>query len=68
MRVVHITPTYFADSSIIGGGERYVSELSAWMARRVPTTLVTFSSNCGMKTSGRSYNRPQPQLHPAKIP
>jgi glycosyltransferase involved in cell wall biosynthesis len=44
VKVVHITPTYFGDSSVIGGGERYVSELSAWMARHVPTTLVSFSS------------------------
>jgi len=42
MRVVHITPTYFDESSIIGGGERYPSELAAWMARKVPTTLVSF--------------------------
>lgn len=43
MHVVHITPTYFDDSSIIGGGERYPSELASWMAKMVPTTLVTFS-------------------------
>ncbi len=41
--IVHVTPTYFDDESIIGGGERYPSELAAWMARRVPTTLVSFS-------------------------
>ena len=43
-RVVHITPTYFDESSIIGGGERYPSELAAWTARRTPTRLVSFSS------------------------
>ena len=43
MHVVHVTPTYFDEQSVIGGGERYPSELAAWMARRTPTTLVSFS-------------------------
>lgn len=44
MKVVHITPTYFEESSIIGGGERYSTELASWMAKVVDTTLVSFSS------------------------
>jgi glycosyltransferase involved in cell wall biosynthesis len=44
MKVVHISPTYFDDSSLIGGGERYVVELSSWMSKSVDTTLVSFSS------------------------
>jgi glycosyltransferase involved in cell wall biosynthesis len=44
MRVVHVSPTYFADASVIGGGERYVSELSRCMSREADTTLVSFSS------------------------
>lgn len=44
MKVVHITPTYFDESSIIGGGERYPSELALWMSKVVDTTLVSFSS------------------------
>jgi len=44
MKVVHITPTYFDDASIIGGGERYPTELATWMADQVDTTLVSFSS------------------------
>jgi glycosyltransferase involved in cell wall biosynthesis len=43
VKVVHITPTYFDDSSLIGGGERYASELALWMSRVVDTTLVSFS-------------------------
>lgn len=43
MKVVHITPTYFDDSSLIGGGERYATELALWMSRVVDTTLVSFS-------------------------
>ncbi|WP_448562180.1 glycosyltransferase family 4 protein [Trichothermofontia sp.] len=44
MKVVHITPSYFDNDSIIGGGERYPTELAAWMAKRTPTTLVSFAS------------------------
>lgn len=44
MKVVHITPTYFNESSFIGGGERYVTELTSGMAQLVDTTLVSFSS------------------------
>jgi glycosyltransferase involved in cell wall biosynthesis len=44
MKVVHITPTYFDDSSIIGGGERYPTELASLMADVVDTTLVSFSA------------------------
>ena len=44
MKVVHITPTYFDESSLIGGGERYPTELALWMSKVVDTTLVSFSS------------------------
>jgi glycosyltransferase involved in cell wall biosynthesis len=44
MKVIHISPTYFDESSIIGGGERYPTELAAGMAKAVDTTLVSFSS------------------------
>lgn len=41
-RVVHVSPAYFADESVIGGGERYSLELAAAMAKQVETTLVSF--------------------------
>ncbi|MBD2437151.1 glycosyltransferase family 4 protein [Nostoc sp. FACHB-110] len=44
MKVVHITPTYFDNSSVIGGGERYPTELASWMSKFVDTTLISFSS------------------------
>jgi glycosyltransferase involved in cell wall biosynthesis len=44
MKVVHITPTYFDETSLIGGGERYVTELASRMSKLVDTTLVSFSS------------------------
>jgi glycosyltransferase involved in cell wall biosynthesis len=45
MKIVHITPTYFDESSIIGGGERYPTELAISMSKIVDTTLISFSSN-----------------------
>jgi alpha-maltose-1-phosphate synthase len=42
MKVVHISPTYFDESSVIGGGERYPTELALWMSKAVDTTLVSF--------------------------
>jgi glycosyltransferase involved in cell wall biosynthesis len=44
VKVVHITPTYFDDTSVIGGGERYPTELATWMSKVVDTTLISFSS------------------------
>jgi len=44
VKVVHITPTYFDESSVIGGGERYPTELSTQMAKSVDTTLVSFAA------------------------
>ncbi|MCC5637256.1 glycosyltransferase family 4 protein [Nostoc sp. CHAB 5844] len=44
MKIVHITPTYFDEQSVIGGGERYPTELAIWMAKFTDTTLVSFSS------------------------
>jgi glycosyltransferase involved in cell wall biosynthesis len=43
MNILHITPTYFDDASVIGGGERYPTELAGWMSRRADTTLVSYS-------------------------
>jgi glycosyltransferase involved in cell wall biosynthesis len=40
--VVHVAPAWFAEESIIGGGERYPTWLARAMADAVPTTLVTF--------------------------
>ncbi|HVG21132.1 MAG TPA: glycosyltransferase family 4 protein, partial [Blastocatellia bacterium] len=53
MKVVHITPTYFDESSIIGGGERYPTELASRMSGLVDTTLVSFSSRRKSYEDGR---------------
>lgn len=51
MKIIHITPTYFDEGSVIGGGERYPTELAIWMSKVTDTTLVSFSSQ------RKSYNQ-----------
>jgi glycosyltransferase involved in cell wall biosynthesis len=53
MRVVHVSPAWFADESIIGGGERYPTWLATAMADVVPTTLVTFGPKRHSLRNGR---------------
>lgn len=62
MKVVHITPTYFDVSSVIGGGERYPTELALWMSKVVDTTLVSFSKE------RRSYSKDnlKVEIYPVK--
>jgi glycosyltransferase involved in cell wall biosynthesis len=44
-RVVHLVPALFSldGGGVVGGGERYAFELARFMAREVPTRLVTFA-------------------------
>ncbi len=42
--VLHVVPTLFGPSGIVGGAERYAYELARHMARVTPTTLLTFGS------------------------
>lgn len=62
MKVVHITPTYFDNSSIIGGGERYPTELASWMAKVIDTTLVSFAS----ERKSYSIGRLKVEVYPGK--
>jgi glycosyltransferase involved in cell wall biosynthesis len=41
-RSVHISPAFFAEESIVGGGERYASELAEAVSDELPTTFVSF--------------------------
>jgi len=41
-KVLCISPSFFSEESLIGGGERYVTEFAKAIARIVPTTLVAF--------------------------
>lgn len=42
MRIVHVSPTYFAPESALGGGERFAEELARAMAARAEVKLVSF--------------------------
>lgn len=42
MKVLHISPTFFDDASVIGGAERYVWELAKAMTTLADVSLVTF--------------------------
>jgi glycosyltransferase involved in cell wall biosynthesis len=42
LRVCHVSPTYFAPESILGGGERFAEELARAMAARAEVKLVSF--------------------------
>ncbi len=42
MRVIHVSPTYFAPESVLGGGERFAGELACAMAAHAEVKLVSF--------------------------
>lgn len=43
MKVIHISPIYFEDGAVLGGGERYALELAKSMSEAVETELISFS-------------------------
>jgi glycosyltransferase involved in cell wall biosynthesis len=42
LKVVHLSPTYFAPESLLGGGERFAEELARAMAARAEVRFVSF--------------------------
>ena len=42
MRVLHLSPTFFSDASIVGGAERYTWEIARAMAGLANVTMVSF--------------------------
>lgn len=42
LKIVHVSPSYFDDASVIGGGERYAQSLAGAMVRKHDTVLVSF--------------------------
>lgn len=46
--MTHLVPALFGPRGVIGGAERYALELAKTMARRVPTSLVTFGPEEGV--------------------
>src|SRR4028118_1641387 len=41
---VQFTPSFFGEESMIGGGERYPTELARGLAKKTGTVLVSFGS------------------------
>lgn len=52
-KVVHLSPTYMGADSIVGGGERYTTELAKAMAELAPTRLVSFGRRRRKERWGR---------------
>lgn len=82
MRVVHVSPLYFGDEAVVGGGERYALELARAMSAHTATKLVTFGkSRRGLREGdlaieiypawhylkGKSVNPINPQFLPELI-
>ena len=55
--VVHVSPTYFAPESMIGGGERYAEELSAAMSRVANVRFVSFGPRSFRQRVGERFER-----------
>ena len=57
MRVVHVSPTYFAPESVLGGGERFAEELARAMAGRAEVKLVSFGARAFRESPQPGYER-----------
>ncbi len=55
--MVHVTPTYFAPESVLGGGERFAEELARAMAGRAEVKLVSFGPRAFRETPPPGYER-----------
>lgn len=50
--VLQLTPIPFGDNAVVGGGERYPTELSRALARYIPTRLVSFGERLSVRREG----------------
>jgi glycosyltransferase involved in cell wall biosynthesis len=57
LRICHVSPTYFAPESILGGGERFAEELARAMAARAEVKLVSFGRRASREQPGATYER-----------
>jgi glycosyltransferase involved in cell wall biosynthesis len=57
LRVCHVSPTYFAPESVLGGGERFAEELARAMARRAEVKLVSFGPRARRERPAERYER-----------
>ena len=56
VKVVHVSPTYFAPESFLGGGERFAEELARAMAARADVKLVSFGPRA-LRETAPGYER-----------
>ena len=57
LRIVHVSPTYFAPESLLGGGERFVEELARAMAGRAEVRFVSFGRRAERTRVAPGYER-----------
>ena len=57
MRVIHVSPTYFAPESALGGGERFAEELARAMSERAEVKLVSFGPRAFRESPRPGYER-----------
>ncbi len=60
--VLQLAPIPFAEQAVVGGGERYPTELSRAMSRYVPTTLVSFDRKGSLRREGNLTIRVYPVI------
>jgi glycosyltransferase involved in cell wall biosynthesis len=57
LRVCHVSPTYFAPESVLGGGERFAEELARAMATRASVKFVSFGPRAVHERPAPNYER-----------
>jgi glycosyltransferase involved in cell wall biosynthesis len=57
LRVCHVSPTYFAPDSVLGGGERFAEELARTMSSRAEVKLVSFGRRAARERQSPTYER-----------
>ncbi len=57
LRVCHVTPTYFAADSVLGGGERFAEELALSLSRHAMVKLVSFGRAASRQRLSPTYER-----------
>jgi glycosyltransferase involved in cell wall biosynthesis len=57
LRVCHVSPTYFAAESLVGGGERFAEELARALAKLADVRFVSFGPRALRERAGERYER-----------
>jgi glycosyltransferase involved in cell wall biosynthesis len=57
LRICHVTPTYFASESVLGGGERFAEELALATSRRAEVKLVSFGRRAFRQRVSPTFER-----------